>query len=303
MHVCFIYHPQERYLAEPISEKLEAHGVECRLAPIGMPLMSAEWKSQACYDISTSFCTIALITEASQKDGSVAFRLDQAKTSQTAFVPLLRVDGKYRADKLLVGGERNFQAIQYFTEEEAIRRLFRMLPQLQTMTFLSYSRKDETIAARVRQHLEADGYRVWQDTLGIKGGVLWDDEVERALRSCTHIAWLVSQNSLASQNVRDEIGYAINNGKPIIPIIIDETTDTDLPLRAHRYQVVRIRRDFNKAIGEIKNSIQRGSPAALNGKEEFAVRQHDIHSERGERTTISLTAKPQLRWWQRLFGK
>ena len=174
MHVCFVYHPQERYLVEPIRERLANRGVECRLAPAGLPIMGEQWRQRVDEDITTAFATVAFVTLASRQDESVSYRLELARKSKTRFIPMENVRPNMDPVTLQHYAPPE-QAIQYITEDQAVTRFFSAAPELDVVSFLSYSREDHNIASNIRRLLEADGYRVWQDTSGIRGGVLWDE--------------------------------------------------------------------------------------------------------------------------------
>nr|MDQ3007562.1 toll/interleukin-1 receptor domain-containing protein [Chloroflexota bacterium] len=109
----------------------------------------------------------------------------------------------------------------------------------QRWTFISYSRQDKDFALELARELKSAGYLVWLDQLDIPTGARWDDEVERALKECGIFLIILTPASVSSENVKDEIGYAIDNGKRILPVLLKECT---VPLRLRRFQYV----DFTK---------------------------------------------------------
>jgi hypothetical protein len=106
-------------------------------------------------------------------------------------------------------------------------------------TFISYSRKDKEFALELARALKSAGHFVWLDQLDIPTGARWDDEVEKALRECDIFLIVMTAASISSENVKDEIGYAIDHRKRIIPVLLEEC---DVPLRLRRFQYV----DFTK---------------------------------------------------------
>jgi hypothetical protein len=80
-------------------------------------------------------------------------------------------------------------------------------------TFISYSRKDKEFALKFARELKSAGYLVWLDQLDTPTGARWDDAVERALRECEIFLIILTTASISSENVKDEIGYAIDHGK------------------------------------------------------------------------------------------
>jgi hypothetical protein len=125
-------------------------------------------------------------------------------------------------------------------------------------TFISYSRADSGFAIRLAKDLRSAGYDVWLDQLDIPTGSRWDDEVEFALENCTTFLIILSPESLQSQNVKDEIGYAIDAGKNILPVKIKSG---EIPFRLRRFQYV----DFsNKPYAESLKEIKTFLPKELN---------------------------------------
>ncbi|RPI94591.1 MAG: TIR domain-containing protein [Chloroflexi bacterium] len=105
--------------------------------------------------------------------------------------------------------------------------------------FISYSRVNKEFAIKLARELRSAGYPVWFDQFDIPTGSRWDDEVEKALRECSIFMIILTPASIASENVKDEIGYAIDHGKRILPVLLE---DCDVPLRLRRFQWV----DFTK---------------------------------------------------------
>ena len=101
--------------------------------------------------------------------------------------------------------------------------------------FISYSRTNKEFATKLTKGLRTEGFPVWFDLLDIPTGARWDDEVEKALRECSIFLVILTPASIASENVKDEIGYAIDHGKRILPVLLE---DCDVPLRLRRFQYV-----------------------------------------------------------------
>lgn len=108
-----------------------------------------------------------------------------------------------------------------------------MAPQI----FISYSHTDSEFANSLCKEIEAAGYDVWLDRTDIKTGSHWDDEIVKGLNASQVFLILLSNKSVSSQNVKDEIGYAIDHNMQILPILLEVC---DLPIRLKRYQYVDI---------------------------------------------------------------
>lgn len=105
----------------------------------------------------------------------------------------------------------------------------------QHLTFISYSKTNRGFALELAKQLKASGFLVWLDQLDIPTGARWDDEVEKALTECEIFLVILTSQSIVSHNVKDEIGYAIDSNKRILPILLDQV---NVPFRLRRFQYV-----------------------------------------------------------------
>ena len=105
----------------------------------------------------------------------------------------------------------------------------------QRKTFLSYSRANQDFALRLARELKAEGFNIWLDQLDIPPGARWDDELEKALETCEIFMVILTPASMGSKDVKDEIGYAIDTKKRILPVLLENAT---IPLRLRRFQHV-----------------------------------------------------------------
>ena len=143
----------------------------------------------------------------------------------------------------------------------------------QEMIFISYSRVNSDFAVRLAKDLDLAGINAWIDQSDIPTGARWDDTLQRAIDDSSVFLVLLSPESTRSQNVKDEIGYAIDIGKRILPILVRPCT---IPLRLRRFQYVDFTNNpYEKSLGEIKGllgypptSIQRETEAEKPAKAE-----------------------------------
>jgi DNA replication initiation complex subunit (GINS family) len=120
--------------------------------------------------------------------------------------------------------------------------------------FLSYSRSDERVALKLAKDLRAHGVAMWVDQLDIRPSEHWDRAIERAVTSCRGLVVIISPRSVASDNVADEISYAIDSGKSVLPVMIERCT---LPLRLTRMQVVDAVDNYERALQQCLDELQR----------------------------------------------
>ncbi|MCS6834924.1 MAG: DarT ssDNA thymidine ADP-ribosyltransferase family protein [Anaerolineae bacterium] len=102
--------------------------------------------------------------------------------------------------------------------------------------FISYGRKDSTpFALRLRDDLEALGWRVWLDQSEIDGGDDWMSKIERAIEGCDLMLALISPHANESRWCKAEQLRALRKGKPIIPLLLFAEAEPPLHLEASNY--------------------------------------------------------------------
>ncbi len=107
-----------------------------------------------------------------------------------------------------------------------------------TKTFISYAREDSDFAIALAKELRAAGAAIWIDQLDIPAGKRWDLEVQAALESCQRMLVILTPVSIASNNVMDEVHFALEEGKEVIPIL---HKDCSVPFRLRRFQRADVR--------------------------------------------------------------
>ena len=90
--------------------------------------------------------------------------------------------------------------------------------------FFSYSRANSDFALKLAADLKAAGACVWMDQLDIDPGQEWDSAVEQAVARCPRMLLILSPASVQSRNVRNEIAFALDEQKTIIPVLYQDCT-------------------------------------------------------------------------------
>lgn len=120
-------------------------------------------------------------------------------------------------------------------------------------TFISYSRDNSSFVVRLAKDLKKAGFEVWLDQLDIPKGARWDDEIEAAVERSSIFMVVLAPESMESQNVKDELSYAIDAGKHILPVVIKPCK---IPLRLRRFQNVDFTdRPYKESLAEIKELL------------------------------------------------
>jgi hypothetical protein len=88
--------------------------------------------------------------------------------------------------------------------------------------FISYSRKDfdevSSILETIRNAIPSLSY--WFDINGIESGDEFEDKIISAIDNSSYVLFALSENSIQSQWTKDEVMYAKNTDKKVIPILL-----------------------------------------------------------------------------------
>ena len=86
---------------------------------------------------------------------------------------------------------------------------------------ISYSHKDQQYADMIVGILEQNEIKCWIDYRDATPGVNYAGSIVRAIKGATFVVLILSDNSIASAQVLNEVNSAVNNGVTIIPFKID----------------------------------------------------------------------------------
>ena len=114
--------------------------------------------------------------------------------------------------------------------------------------FFSYSRDDSSFVVQLAADLKAAGSKVWLDQLDIIPGQRWDRAIEDALKSSSRLIVILSPTSVNSTNVMDEVSFALEEQKTVIPVIY---RDCVIPFRLRRLQYVDFKENYSHALKEL----------------------------------------------------
>ena len=129
-----------------------------------------------------------------------------------------------------------------------------MAIEKQRRAFISYSRVNKDFALKLAKELRSSGFNIWFDQLDIPTGARWDDEIEQALNDCEIFMVILTPASSTSDNVKDEIGYAIDSNKRILPVLLE---NANVPLRLRRFQYVDFTsKSFDEGVESAKQLLR-----------------------------------------------
>src|SRR6516225_1702334 len=127
--------------------------------------------------------------------------------------------------------------------------------------FFSYSRDDSEFVLRVAGDLKTAGANVWLDQMDIVPGQRWDEAIERALADCPRMLVVLSPAAVHSTNVMDEVSFALQEGKTVVPIFF---RDCAIPFRLRRVQYIDLRFDYSHGLTESQVDVLHSTQAKGN---------------------------------------
>jgi len=89
--------------------------------------------------------------------------------------------------------------------------------------FISYSRQDKEVVLPICQILQAKGITIWIDLNGKYHGKNFKEVIVDAIEKSSVVLFVSSEKSNVSHYVQQEVAIAVECGKNIIPIILDDT--------------------------------------------------------------------------------
>ncbi|HEY4035509.1 MAG TPA: TIR domain-containing protein [Ktedonobacteraceae bacterium] len=118
--------------------------------------------------------------------------------------------------------------------------------------FISYSHVDIQFATQLKGELGRCGYIVWLDTTSIPGGEVWIEKITQGISESFAVISIVSKSANESKWLRREYLYSDEQGKQILPVIID---GSNCPFYIVDRQAIIYNGDFNQSFLAIKETI------------------------------------------------
>lgn len=91
--------------------------------------------------------------------------------------------------------------------------------------FVCYAHDDWKVVSENIAWLRANGFEVWFDE-AIAAGSRWSEDLAQAVERCATVLYFLSPRSASSRYCLDEIHFALECGRPIVPAEIEPVTLT-----------------------------------------------------------------------------
>src|SRR5579864_969884 len=93
--------------------------------------------------------------------------------------------------------------------------------------FISYSSKDQKIAATIAQALEARGVRCWIASRDVRAGDNFQEAIVRALREAKVMLLVFSANANNSDEIKKELVLAGRARVTVVPVRVEDVVPND----------------------------------------------------------------------------
>jgi WD40 repeat protein len=94
--------------------------------------------------------------------------------------------------------------------------------------FVSYSRRDAEFVRRLTDAIVGRGREVWLDTDGIADGDVFPEAIKRAIEQSDTFLFVITPASVASSYCENEVDYAQEMHKRIVPVLRQPVADSEL---------------------------------------------------------------------------
>lgn len=122
--------------------------------------------------------------------------------------------------------------------------------------FISYSSVDADTAMAVCQSIEAAGYPCWIAPRNEQAGLSYGLQITNAIKQANVVVLLFSTSSNKSQHVLNEVGISFDQGKKIIPLMLDSSVMCeDLQYFLSRVHHIKAADNFDAGVKELVSAL------------------------------------------------
>ncbi|GIF64566.1 hypothetical protein Ais01nite_26010 [Asanoa ishikariensis] len=123
--------------------------------------------------------------------------------------------------------------------------------------FIGYNGRDRGRVLPIVRALRSRGIAAWVDEFELPPGRLFQDEIDRVLRSCRSAALFVGADGVGpweQLEIKAAISQFLRRGLPVIPVLLDDAgPEPDLPLFLREFRMVRFAQEtaFDLTISDL----------------------------------------------------
>jgi hypothetical protein len=150
-----------------------------------------------------------------------------------------------------------------------MERLFPAYKGDEPFSFVCYAHEDSDVVYPEMAWLRGQGLNLWYDE-GIAAGKNWRAAIGDSLLGASRVLFYISASSLKSDHCNREINLALDEGKDIVPVYLEDielTTDLKVGLNRvqalHRAQDASFQQHLLNALGQSTTTVEPQSKVAL----------------------------------------
>jgi hypothetical protein len=168
-------------------------------------------------------------------------------------------------------------------------RLFAQALGIETWVdvFISYSRKDSAFVETLDVHLRAAGKRTWVDRSNLKPSDDWMRAIKTGIEASDNFLFVISPDSIASRNCKEEVEYAVELKKRIIPVQRSWADEHQIPkeLRARHWITFQDADQVEAPLKKVVDALDRDADYAANHTR-FLMRALEWQAKRKDRNLL-----------------
>jgi TIR domain len=128
--------------------------------------------------------------------------------------------------------------------------------------FFSYAHADTQFVLELANGLRSAGVNLWIDQLDIHPGERWDSAIQNALTAAPCLLVVLSPESVSSQSVMDEVAFALQSNKRVVPVLYQRC---DIPFRIQRLQYIDFTTSYDEGFKHLIKALKVGQPSHTTG--------------------------------------
>lgn len=184
--------------------------------------------------------------------------LDKKAGQDKIFLGIYDTSGETRAPRsyqtLILSGNSSAEIVRLWVRlPSAGSGELPLVSNLSSLAFFSYSRHDSEFVLKLATHLRAAGAGLWLDQIDIRAGQLWDSAVAEALGRSTLLLVVLSPDSVNSNNVMDEVSFALEKKKTVIPVLYKPC---EVPFRLRRTQYADFTVSYEEGLAALLRALE-----------------------------------------------
>ena len=132
-------------------------------------------------------------------------------------------------------------------------------PEATLDVFVAYDRLDSDFVRKLNDGLQVQGKTTWFDQESIASGGDFQQEVQQGIERCNNFLFVISPNSAASEECRQQLAYAATLNKRFVPVLYQGVGADQLPPELMGIQSVDFRRnegDFFTNFGDLIRTLE-----------------------------------------------